>query len=154
MALKYTIPKGPLVSFGPSITFVAGHSILHSDWSEEVTEEMLGLVSSSFEVDLAGFADLAIHCTYTWEYLISAPIGGSLSTVQDELTALITARRTQNSDGTTGQVGLLTVALLGYGGTNATAMARLVSVRSLESGQTYEKVLLGFTCPQGFSYTA
>jgi hypothetical protein len=153
MTTYSTIPKGPLVSFGPTITFTSGRSKLHSDWTLASTQEMAGLLGSTQEIDLAGLADLPMHGEFTWEYLISVQPSGNVKDVQDELTKLITALSTHNSDGTTGQVGTLTVALLGYIGTTAAGTARLVDIKSLETGSTYEKVLLTFVCPGGFQYT-
>lgn len=152
MATFWTIPKGPLVSFG-SHTFISNRSILQGDWSLETTPEMIALVNSFDEADLAGFATLSAHGIYTWQYDV-LPVTGNATAVQDEITALITAWRTQNGDGTTGQVATLTVKLLGYSSTKATAKARLVSVKSLATYSTREKLALQFTCPQGFTYTA
>lgn len=150
MAGNYTIPKGPLVSFG-SHTFISGRSILQGDWSLETVPEMIGLVNSFDEADLAGLATLSAHGVYTWQYDV-LPVTGNATAVQDEITALITAWRTQNGDGTTGQVATLTVKLLGYPSTNATAKARLVSVKSLATYSTREKLALAFMAPGGFQY--
>ena len=152
MSVHYTIPKGPLVSFG-SFNFHVGRSILQGDWSIETSAEAIALAGYPQEVDLAGLATLSMHGTYTWQYDI-IPQGGSVAAVQDELTTLLTGLHTPNMDGTTGQVALLTVKLLGYPSTNATAMARLVKVASLETYSVRAKVGLTFMCPSFFTYTA
>lgn len=152
MATFYTIPKGVLKSFG-SHNFISDRSILQGDWSLESTLDLAQSVNSPDEVDLAGFATLAMHGTYTWIYDV-LPVTGNATAVQDELTALLTLLKTPNGDGSTGQVATLTVGLLGYTSTNATAKARLTKVQSLATYSTREKIALTFFCPQGFSYTA
>lgn len=147
----FTVPKGVLISFGAH-TFISNRSILQGDWAEETTPEVAQALNSTFEIDLAGYSDYAAHSIYTWVYDV-LPVTGTPTAVQDEITALMTKLRTKNVDGTTGQVDVLTVALLGYESTNATAIARLVSVKSLATYSTREKLALMFWCPTGFTYT-
>lgn len=154
MSTFYTVPKGPLISFG-GITFISGHSLLEPGWGVTTTPELGSPMGSVNEVDLAGLADISQHGVYVWNYLVGA-VTQTLKQAQDEITALLTAMRTRNVDGTTGQVALLTVALNGYatGVAVATGTARLLSVTANETGPTWDKLSLAFLVPQGFSYTA
>lgn len=153
MAVYYTIAKGPLISFGAH-PFIVGRSQLQGDWDLSAAPDVIELVNSPNVADGAGLAVQAIHgAPVTWIYDI-IPQGANKKAVQDELTALITAMKTPNLDGTSGQVALLTVALLGYVGVNATGMARLIGVKSLATYSVRERVALSFLIPQGMSYTA
>lgn len=112
----------------------------------------MAILGSASEADMAGYATTSSHGLYTWQYDIFCGPGETVTAVQDEITALITTWRTPNGDSTSGQVALLTVKLLGYATQTASGIARLLTIASVESYPTRERLNLTFACA-GFSYT-
>lgn len=153
MAVMFSYPKGPLKSFNGH-DFISDRSQLQPNWSDQTTQDAAGIIGGYAEVDLAGLAPLAIHSIYTWSYSIHCTGSITPANVQDELDLLATLLHTVNTDGSTGQVGLLTVQRQGYpSGPDATGTARLVSIESLEETATRTKLALQFWIPQGLQYT-
>lgn len=156
MTTFFTKPKGALISFG-GFNFKPKRSKQLPSEYYAVPDASMAVLGDFDMADQAGYATQSSTGLYVWQYDVycSQASGDTPKDVQDELTALETALRTQNSDGTTGQVALLTVALLGYdpGTTTASGIARLISSNSTASFSTREVLQLTFRVPQGFSYT-